>query len=627
MNEELQSSNEELETSREELQSINEELETVNAELRENNQQLLRANSDLKNLFEATDIAVLFLDRSFAVRSFTPSTTAIFGIKTRDIGRPIFDLASRIDYPDLRADAARVDATLQPAEREVALAETNETFLLRMRPYRTTDDRIDGYVLSFVDITTRKNAEEALRRNERMIAEQYAELENLYDTTPVGLSLMDRGLRWVRVNQMLADINGFPIEAHIGKRFEDLLPELAGELRAIYESIFETGEPSLGNPIETDFPNEPGVIRHFLADFYPIRIGDEVSAVGACVREVTEQKRLMEQIAANEQRMKTLFDASPVFIAITEGADHIYTYSNPAHDEIVGRPLIGRTVIEAFPELEGQGVIERLDRVYRTGEREVVAELEATFDRTGTGTARKGWFSQTIEPIRDATGTVSGVISFAYEISNQVHARLAIEAQNAHQSLLLGELQHRVKNTLATIRAISRMMVPGSEDAKSFHDRLSLRLAALARTHDLLTDADWTTVEFAQILKNESQPYDTDDRGRVTIEGDVLVLGSKQATSLGMAVHELMTNAIKHGALSSDEGRITVRTRLRGRRATICWVESGGPPVGPPDPEKTGFGTFVLDRILVSDLGGASNAEWHREGLRYEISFDIEEVA
>ncbi|MEN8837119.1 MAG: chemotaxis protein CheB, partial [Celeribacter marinus] len=163
INEELQSSNEELETSREELEAINEELETVNAELKENNRLLTRANSDLKNLFESTDLAVLFIDRAFCVRNFTPATSDIFGIKSRDIGRPIDDLSSRIMYPELKNDAQKVDATLQVLEREFTIEDTHQTYMLRMKPYRTTDNRLDGYVLSFIDITQRKAYENSLK--------------------------------------------------------------------------------------------------------------------------------------------------------------------------------------------------------------------------------------------------------------------------------------------------------------------------------------------------------------------------------------------------------------------------------------------------------------------------------
>lgn len=181
MNEELQSSNEELETSREELQSINEELETINAELTENNRQLGRANSDLKNLLESTDIATLFIDQNDCVRLYTPEVTKLFGVQERDIGRSIHDLARKVDYPELKEDAETVRRTLQPIEREVRIEATDETYSTWVRPYRTVDNRLDGVVVTFVDVTQRKRSARQLEENARILREQYAELEQLYE--------------------------------------------------------------------------------------------------------------------------------------------------------------------------------------------------------------------------------------------------------------------------------------------------------------------------------------------------------------------------------------------------------------------------------------------------------------
>ena len=496
MNEELQSSNEELETSREELQSINEELETVNAELQDNNRLLTRANSDLKNLFESTDLAVLFLDRSFCVRNFTPSTAKLFGIRARDVGRPISDLSSRIDYPDLERDARKVDETLQPFEREVEIHATGETFLLRIKPYRTTDNRLDGYVLSFVDITQRKHYEDTLKKNERDMARQYAELENLYDTTPVGLALVDQQLRWVRINETMAQINGFPAADHIGKHFHELLPELTETIEPPYRAVFETGEALLGVRISGETHAAPGETRTWVGDFYPVWQEGSVFAVGACVREVTEQARMVERI----------------------------------------------------------------------------------------------------------------------------------QLQNDQQRMLLGELQHRVKNTLATVSSISKLLLRGIDDPSEYQSKLEDRLAAMSRTHDLLTDGDWVSTSFSQILTNETMPYPQGDR--VTMRGPDLALSVRATTSLGMAIHELVTNAVKYGALSVDDGTVEVRTSQDAsgarNRARVIWREVGGPPIT-ERPDRKGFGTMVLQRVLRSDLNAEISTDFAHDGLVYDIQFDMDE--
>jgi two-component system, chemotaxis family, CheB/CheR fusion protein len=153
---------EELETSREELQSINEELTTVNQELKSKVDELGHSNSDLHNLMSSTAIATVFLDRDLRIMRFTPSV-GILNLIPGDLGRPLSDLQHRLDYSQLGDDAWRVLGQLIPVEREVS-ANDGRTFLARLLPYRTMEGRVAGVVLTFVDITERRGAEETLRR-------------------------------------------------------------------------------------------------------------------------------------------------------------------------------------------------------------------------------------------------------------------------------------------------------------------------------------------------------------------------------------------------------------------------------------------------------------------------------
>jgi len=161
-NEELQSTNEELTTSKEEMQSLNEELQTVNTELQAKVEELSRASNDMKNLLESTDIATLFLDRDLNVRRFTHQMTKIIKLIPSDIGRPITDLVSHLDDPSLPADVREVLLTLASIEKPVSSAD-GRWFSLRIMPYRTIDDRIDGVVITFADITVAKTLEAELR--------------------------------------------------------------------------------------------------------------------------------------------------------------------------------------------------------------------------------------------------------------------------------------------------------------------------------------------------------------------------------------------------------------------------------------------------------------------------------
>jgi two-component system CheB/CheR fusion protein len=164
-NEELQSTNEELTTSKEEMQSMNEELQTVNTELQAKVDELSRASNDMKNLLDSTDIATLFLDKELKVRRFTPQATKIIKLIAADAGRPITDLASDLYYPELADDAREVLRKLAAVEKPIG-ARDGRWFTVRIMPYRTQDDRIDGVVITFANITEAKTLEAKLRKNQ-----------------------------------------------------------------------------------------------------------------------------------------------------------------------------------------------------------------------------------------------------------------------------------------------------------------------------------------------------------------------------------------------------------------------------------------------------------------------------
>jgi two-component system CheB/CheR fusion protein len=161
-NEELQSTNEELTTSREEMQSLNEELQTVNVELQSKVNDFIRSNDDMKNLLNSTEIATLFLDKELNIRRFTVSTTKIIKLRSNDIGRPFTELVTDLHYPDIESDARNVLVTLTSVERATE-SKDNRWFNVRIMPYRTLDDRIDGLVITFSDITKAKELESEVK--------------------------------------------------------------------------------------------------------------------------------------------------------------------------------------------------------------------------------------------------------------------------------------------------------------------------------------------------------------------------------------------------------------------------------------------------------------------------------
>jgi two-component system CheB/CheR fusion protein len=186
-NEELQSTNEELTTSREELQSMNEELQTINAEQQTKVEEFTRTQGDMKNLLNSTDIATVFLDNELNIRRFTTQASKIIKLIPGDVGRPFTDLSSALLYPELPEDSQEVLKTLVFREKQIA-SRDGRWFTVRIMPYRTLDNKIDGLVLTFSDITEAKKLEAELRRLQ-------AELQKRFDNQTIELEKTDEMLR------------------------------------------------------------------------------------------------------------------------------------------------------------------------------------------------------------------------------------------------------------------------------------------------------------------------------------------------------------------------------------------------------------------------------------------------
>jgi two-component system CheB/CheR fusion protein len=290
-NEEFQSTNEELETSKEELQSLNEELETVNAELRRKVDDLDRTNSDLQNLFDSTQVATIFLDRELRIRNFTPAASTLFPLLPGDIGRPFTDLAQRFVGSDLVNDAKDVLRTLATCERTLHTVDADAHYLMRITPYRTIDHVIDGVVLTFVDVTALKHAEEAAHS-----AQAYA--ESLVDTIRDPLLVLDATLHVCSANQSFyQSFQVAPAETQdrllytLGNGQWDL-PELHQLLGAMH--VGNRGFDDL--EVEREFPHIGRKTMRLNARKVVTQTTD-TELILLAIEDITERKRLEEELA------------------------------------------------------------------------------------------------------------------------------------------------------------------------------------------------------------------------------------------------------------------------------------------------------------------------------------------
>jgi two-component system CheB/CheR fusion protein len=305
MNEELQSANEELQTSKEELQSVNEELETVNAELKKKLEELDRANGDLQNLFQSTRIATVFVDRELRIKKFTPAAIEVFRLIDGDLGRPIADIVPRFPGGDLVKDIREVLRTLSPRERQVRSDEEGDAwYLQRILPYRTVEDVIDGVVLTYLDITQLKRAEE--------VRERLAAIVDSSQDGIIGKTLDGVITSW---NAGAERIYGYSAQEAVGRSLDLIVPS---DQRPLMAAVFERlrqGEKIA--PFETVRVRKDGQRIDISLSFSPVRdaAGRVVGASGID-RDISERKRTEEELRRRTEQLVEVDRRKDEFLAM-----------------------------------------------------------------------------------------------------------------------------------------------------------------------------------------------------------------------------------------------------------------------------------------------------------------------
>ena len=283
INEEYRSASEELETSKEELQSMNEELRTVNAELRSKLDSIASAHSDLQNLTAATEIGTLFLDPELRIRMFTPPVADLFNVADTDIGRAITDFTHRLVHDGLEADAREVLRDLAPVEKEVQ-SRDGRWHMMRLRPYRTIEDRIDGIVVTFVDVTARRETETRLGESEARYRHLFDSIDQGFCLVEVVLDEAGRG-----VNYRFAEVNAsFDPQTGLGDPVGRLVTEVNPRNEAVWAETF--GRIATARAPER-FEAPAASIGRFY-EVYAFPVGDPAErAVGVLFNDITERKR------------------------------------------------------------------------------------------------------------------------------------------------------------------------------------------------------------------------------------------------------------------------------------------------------------------------------------------------
>jgi two-component sensor histidine kinase len=344
----------------------------------------------------------------------------------------------------------------------------------------------------------------------------------------------------------------------------------------------------------------------------PGGIGGVLVTCTETTRAVLAEHRRTEETA----RQRRLFEQAPGFIIIMRGPNHVVEFVNDVHRTGFGSDgWVGLTIREAFPSIAGQGFFEILDDVYATGRTFETQEAPVTYQRHPDEAPATRYLTFIYAPLLDEDGAISGIFCEGFDVTEAHHAHALAERQRQHLQLLVAELNHRVKNTLAIVQSLSRQTFRATADPAAAHDAFEGRLLALASAHNLLTDRRWGATDLAELMQGVLGALNIDAR-RMSLTGEPAAVSADTAVLLAMIFHELGTNACKYGAWSNDTGHVEVDWRLEtGAAPTVAlrWSERGGPPVA--QPERHGFGMRMINRALENEAGSSARLAFEPDGV------------
>jgi PAS domain S-box-containing protein len=465
-----------------------------------------------------------------------------------------------------------------------------------------------------------------------------AELDfaRIFEALPSPFMILDQDLRYVAVNQAYLDALQRDREALLGQRLFEMFPnadESGRRLKASLERVLATGEsdtlPYLAYPIARN----DGTVenRYWTAVHVPIAGADGRPAfVMQNTVDVTEFARLREaatlpfnslsaatkliertrEAEAASADFRRLFQQAPAFFAVLSGPAHVFTFASDSYARLVGgRNVVGQPLAQALPEVVGQGIVDLLDRVYREGIVHAAEGARVMLENEPDRPAQETFLDFSYNPIRDGAGTITGVFVQGMDRTESVRAL-------QRQRLLIDELNHRVKNTLATVQSIASQTLRSTADIAEARQAFEARIIALSKAHTMLSDRQWHDTEIGHLICQELSAFDSE---QVRYGGPVLVVNAKATVALALVLHELATNAAKHGALSVPEGTLAVNwLEGEGDSLVLEWIERNGPPTS--EPGKGGFGSRLLRTVVTGEMGGTLDLRYDPAGLSARLA-------
>jgi two-component sensor histidine kinase len=516
-------------------------------------------------------------------------------------------------------EAGLAGGTLSFKDQELTLYRNNvpeQVWMdLSYGPVLGDDSKPAGVLAIVVETTARVDAERALAKqkeeieeaNKRLSAES-AFVHELFEQAPSFMCMLSgREHVYTLTNAAYRKLIGH--RDVLGKPVREALPEVTGQgYFELLDGVFLTGKPFIGSGMEVQLqraPNAPLERRIIDLIYQPIRSpSGKIAGIFAEGQDVTERALAEAQVKASEERFRALVNAT---------ADVVYQMSPDWREihRLDGRGFLANAAqpraawIDDYVFPEDRALVQ--EAVNEAVTNKTPFQLEHRVHRIDGSV---GWTFSRAVPLLDEAGEITEWFGAASDVTARKEAE-------EHLRLVINELNHRVKNTLAMMQAIADQTFKGSGDLGVARAKFAARIKALASASDLLTGEHWVGASLRQTAERVLAPYVNDAPYRVVIRGPEVLLTPKSAISFSMALHELATNATKHGAWSVKDGRVILEWEVipegRASRLRLEWRETDGPAV--VTPVHRGFGSRLIERGLAAELGGKATLNFEPEGL------------
>jgi PAS domain S-box-containing protein len=559
----------------------------------------------LDAVLESINDCFYALDRDWRFVVFNRASEAYFGISRADVlGRKLWALFPQGIGTDFErhcraAMDERVAATMQTPSRLRA----DRVVELRIAPMGD-----GGISVALSDITERVRAEQRLRESE-------ARFRNMADHAPVMMWVTDRDGHCTYLNRAWYEFTGQTEAEAEGFGWLDATHP---DDKPLADEVFRSANARHA-PFRAEYRlrRADGTYRWALDAASP-RFDDEGRYLGyvGSVIDIDERREAEERLRDNEERLRLATEAAEIgFWDLDVIGDRLIW--PPSVKAMFGiSPDVPVTMDDFYAGLHPDDREATTTAFAAAADPERRALYDVEYRTIGKEDRVIRWVAAKGRGVFDAEGRCVRLLGAAVDIT-------ARKRDELHQRLLINELNHRVKNTLAIVQGIAQQSFKGASVAPQAREAFEGRLGALSAAHDVLTRQNWEAASIRQIIDDAVAPYR--DRHRAfTIDGPDLQLAPKTAVSLGLATHELATNAVKYGALSVPDGRVEVRWRVEDGRLRLLWRESGGPPVVAP--ERRGFGSRMIERGLAAELGGNVKIQFEPEGVVCSVDAPLPEA-